>query len=576
MAGWQNPLVDDRDVAFLLDDVFDLTALTKHAYFADHDRETFHAFIDSARRVARTYLYPAYRALDADPPRLVDGRILVHPRMRELWAQLVGLGVIAAPRSADVGGQQVPLSVFTLASVYLMAGNLSAYGYAGLTQGAAHLIETFGSDDLRSQYMTRMYRGEWTGTMALTEPQAGSSLSDVATIAEPAPDGSYRIRGNKIFISGGDQDVTENVIHMTLARITGALAGIKGVSLFCVPRRRVSSNGLVDNDVSTAGMIHKIGWRGLPSLALSYGERGDCHGYLVGEPHRGISYMFQMMNEARIMVGLNGVATASVAYHESLEYARNRPQGRPLVARDPSSPQVPITQHADVRRMLVRQKAIVEGGLALLVRASKHADLAAHGEDRERHRLLLDLLTPIAKSFPAERGFESNALAVQIHGGYGYSSEYPVESWLRDQKLNSIHEGTTGIQAMDLLGRRATRDALQAFREEIAQTSARAAGLDGGAVARAADELIALTADLQGDITHAADYLDAFSTLVIAWQWLEMAAAASARPTQDGFTRAKCAAAQYWFATELPRVKLLAELCRSGDTSYARLDPNDL
>ncbi|HVK71707.1 MAG TPA: acyl-CoA dehydrogenase [Kofleriaceae bacterium] len=597
MAGWQNPLLDDRDVDFLLDDVFDLAALTRLPYFGDHDRETFGLFVDSVRRVARDQLWPAYRAMDEAPPRLVDGRVVVHPRMRELWAQLAGLGVIAAPRPASVGGQQVPLSVYTLASVYLMAANLSAYGYAGLTQGAAHLLEAFGDEALRRDYMTPMYAGRWTGTMALTEPHAGSSLADVATVAEPAEDGSYRLRGSKIFISGGDQDVTDNVVHMTLARIAGAPAGIKGVSLFCVPRRRWQHGALVDNDVAVAGMIHKIGWKGLPSLALNYGERGDCHGWLVGEPHHGIAYMFQMMNEARIMVGLNGVATASVAYHEALAYARSRPQGRPLAAKDPAAPQVPITRHADVRRMLLRQKAIVEGGLALLVRTSRYADVAGHGDDaagRQRAKLLLDLLTPVAKTFPAERGFEANALAVQIHGGYGYSSEYPVEAWLRDQKLNTIHEGTTGIQALDLLGRRAVAGggaALAAWRDELAATAARAraAGVDGGDdVERAAAVVIELTGELarrglagdpEGMLAHATDYLEAFAIVAIAWQWLELAAAAAeraARRGDDGFTRAKRATAQYWLATELPRVAQLAALCRSGEDSYLRLDPDDL
>ncbi len=596
MAGWQNPLVDDRDVDFLIDEVFDLAALTRLPYFADHDRDTFGLFVDSVRRVARAQPWPSYRAMDLEPPRLIDGHIVVHPRMRELWSQLVGLGVIAAPRAAEVGGQQLPLSVFTLASVYLMAGNLSAYGYAGLTQGAAHLLEAFGDETLRATYMAPMYAGAWTGTMALTEPHAGSSLADVATVATPAPDGSWRLRGSKIFISGGDHDVTENVVHMTLARIAGAPAGIKGVSLFCVPRLRREGGRLVDNDVAVAGMIHKIGWRGLPSLALNYGEQGDCHGWLVGAPHQGISYMFQMMNEARIMIGLNGVATASVAYQEALEYARSRPQGRPMAARDPATPQVPITRHADVRRMLLRQKAIIEGGLTLLVRTSRYADVAAHGDeaDRGHARLLLDLLTPVAKSFPAERGFEANALALQIHGGYGYSSEYLVESFLRDQKLNSIHEGTTGIQAMDLLGRRVVAGrgaALAALAGEVARTAtrARAAGVAGADdVERAVGDLLALTRELaakgvagdaEGMLAHASDYLDAFATVVIAWQWLELAAAAeerAARRGDDGFVRAKRAAARYWLGTELPRVAQLIALCRAGEDSYLALDPDDL
>jgi alkylation response protein AidB-like acyl-CoA dehydrogenase len=593
-----NPLIDDRDVAFLLDEVLGVSRLTELPYYADHDRGTFELVLTSARRLARDVLYPAYRTLDESPPKLVDGRILVHPRLKEIFPLLIDLGLVAAHRPHEVGGQQLPLTIVTMAAAYLMAGNAAAYGYIGLTQGAAHLIEAFGGPALRAQYLDRMYRGEWTGTMALTEPQAGSSLSDVQATAEPTADGHYLIRGSKIFISAGDHDMADNVVHMTLARIKGAPAGIKGVSLFCVPRQRPSDDGktLVDNDVSVAGAIHKIGWRGLPSLALNYGERGDCRGWLVGEANKGIGYMFQMMNEARIMVGLNGVATASVAYHESLAYARTRPQGRPVAAKDPATPQVTIVEHADVRRMLLRQKAIVEGGLALLARASWYSDVGEHGSgaEREQAALLLDLLTPIAKSFPAERGFEANALALQIHGGYGYSSEYLPEAWLRDQKLNSIHEGTTGIHALDLLGRRAIAKGgatLLAFGREVAATAerARAAGVDAAwiaAVERSITTLTSLTAELgkrgladaEAMLLHATDYLDLFSTIAIAWQWLEMAAAAqrglpTASGDKAGFYQAKLAAAQYWIATELPRIDHLAHLCRSGEDSYARLDP---
>ena len=377
---------------------------------------------------------------------------------------------------------------------------------------------------------------------------------------------------------------------------------MRGVSLFCVPKRRMEGGTLVDNDVAITGLVHKIGWRGLPSAILAYGERGDCHGWLVGEPHQGIRYMFQMMNEARIMVGLNGVATASVAYHESLAYARDRTQGRPHGAKDAGAPPVSIIQHADVRRMLLRQKAIVLGGLALLARASFYADLAGHaeGETQTRAQLLLDLLTPIAKSFPAERGFESNALAVQIHGGYGYSSEYLPEAWLRDQKLNSIHEGTTGIQAADLLGRRAVAQggaALVAVGQAIAAacTRARAAGVDAAWVAeveRGVGVVGALTQELAqrglggdpaGMLLHATDYLDLFGTVVIAWQWIELAAVAHealiagvprGNASRDaGYYRGLIAAAQYWIRTELPRVDVLAKLCRDGEDSYGRLDP---
>jgi butyryl-CoA dehydrogenase len=414
----------------------------------------------------------------------------------------------------------------------------------------------------------------------------------VKTRATPTPAGHFLLSGSKIFISGGDQDVTENIVHMTLARIDGAPPGVKGISLFLVPSHRVEGGTLVPNDTTAAGMIHKIGWKGIPSIALNLGENGVCHGFLVGEPHRGLSYMFQMMNEARLMVGMNGVATASVAYLEALAYATTRPQGRPLGNKNPESSQVAIVEHADVRRMLLRQKAIVEGGLALLVYASRAADLAEHAQSedvRRENRLLLDLLTPVAKSFPAEKGFESNALAVQVLGGYGYSSEYLPEAWLRDQKLNSLHEGTTGIQSMDLLGRKVSMDGgagLEILAREIGRTVARArhTGIDAtwcDAVERATRTTLELTHHLvslrapDATLLHSADYLDLFGTLVVGWMWLLQATVAKealVKGTIDaGFYEGKLCAAQYFLRTELPRVNVLAELCGSGEDSYARV-----
>jgi butyryl-CoA dehydrogenase len=353
----------------------------------------------------------------------------------------------------------------------------------------------------------------------------------------------------------------------------------------------------VPNDVRVTGLIHKIGWKALPSLALAFGEEGDCRGWLVGEAHHGLSHMFQMMNEARLMVGCNGVATASVAWHESLAYALSRPQGRPAASRDPTRPQVPIVEHADVRRMLLRQKAIVEGGLSLLLTAAFQADLAAHAEDpgeRARAQRLLDLLTPVAKSYPAEAGFESNALALQIHGGYGYSSEYLPEAWLRDQKLNSIHEGTTGIQGLDLLGRRAMAgegEGIRLLLAEIARAAERArrAGVDpdwAAAVERAGQRMAELTlhlgglgagGDVEGMLLHSADYLQALSLLAVGWQWLRQAAVASEGlrrdPARGDFYRGKLCAAQYFLETDLPDVERLAALCRSGEDSYRRMRP---
>ncbi|WP_437739734.1 acyl-CoA dehydrogenase [Sorangium sp. So ce1504] len=597
MTAPQNPLLNDRDVEFLLYEVLDAPRLCELPYFADHARDTFDLYLQSCRRFAREVLFPTYRQVDEAPPRFQAGAITVHPAVKRVFRPMVELGVLTAARPAAVGGQQLPLVVATLAGAYLQAANLSACGYLSLTAGAAHLIETFGDDALRSAFMTRMYAGEWTGTMALTEPQAGSSLADVQASAVKTDAGHYLVRGSKIFISGGDHDLTENIVHLTLARIEGAPRGIKGVSLFAVPKRRPEGGQLVPNDVEVAGMIHKLGWRGLPSLSLSFGEKGDCHGYLVGSPHQGVACMFQMMNEARILVGANAVATASAAYHEALGYALVRPQGRPLGARDPGAPQVPIIEHADVRRMLLRQKAIVEGGLALVSTTALYADLAAHAADaaeRERAQRLLDLLTPIAKTFPAEKGFESNALALQVHGGYGYSSEYLPEAWLRDQKLNSIHEGTTGIQGLDLLGRKVVAGngaALIALGGEIRQTIVRAqrAGVEpawgerlGAALALLGEVTVQLAeAGMRGDtermLRHSADYMELVSVVVVAWQWLAMAAAAreglARGATPAGFYEGKLCAAQYWLSTELPRVEALAALCRSGEDSYARMQP---
>jgi butyryl-CoA dehydrogenase len=532
--------------------------------------------------------------MDEQAPRLEEGRVRLHPRMHEVWPRLRELGVIAAARPFAVGGQQLPLTVATAGGLYLMAGNLSAYGLAGLTAGAAHLLEAFGSEPLKERWLAPMYEGTFTGTMALTEPQAGSSLADVAVRATPAGD-HFLLAGSKIFISGGDHDLGGNVVHMVLARIDGAPPGIKGVSLFLVPRDRPAGAGWEGNDVRVSGLIHKIGWRGLPSVVLSLGESADCRGWLVGEPNRGIAMMFQMMNEARLMIGANGVATAAVAYQESLAYARERPQGRPLASKDPRDPQVPIVGHADVRRMLLRQKAIVEGGTALVLHAAWLADQAAHApEEAERRRagLLLDLLTPVAKSFPAERGFESNALAVQIHGGYGYSSEYPVEAWLRDQKLNTIHEGTSGVQGLDLLGRKVVAQGGGALREllaDVERTCARAeaAGVDPGWIAAVRDagaEIAGLTMHLgslglAGDpeamLLHSADYLDLFSAWVVAVRWLDQAAAAreglAAARGSPAFYEGKLLAAQYWIRTELPLVAPLAALCREGEDSYRRI-----
>jgi alkylation response protein AidB-like acyl-CoA dehydrogenase len=568
-----NPLVSDPFVDFLLRDVLDVEGLCRLPAFHGHGKETIDPWLAACRRVAREVLFPSYRAIDLEPPRFESGRVFVHARMHDAWREMVAIGAIASV-------SQLPLTVTTLSNAYLMAGNCAAFGFAGLTAGAAHLIEAFGTDALKTTYLEKMQAGEWSGTMALTEPHAGSSLGDVTTRARPTEAGHFLISGAKIFISGGDQDLTSNIVHLVLARMDGAPLGSKGISMFAVPKFRPESNGLVPNDVQVSGVIHKIGWKGLPSLALSFGDEGDCHGWLVGEPNQGLRHMFQMMNEARIMVGVNGAATASVAFHESLAYAKDRRQGRAIGNADIKSPQIPLTDHADVRRMLLRQKAIVEGSLGLLGMTARYADLAAHGEDeavKSRSKLLLDLLTPMAKTFPSEKGFESNALALQIHGGYGYSSEYLPEAWLRDQKLNTIHEGTTTIQGLDLLGRKVVAGggaALMALHEEIEAELSRAS-FDVSALLGAADQLVELTAalgargaegDLEGMLGHSADFMEALSVVVVGWVWTKLVNSLGTR--EDDFAKGLRAAANYWLRTEVTRVPALVTLCQSAERSY--------
>ena len=568
-----NPLVSDQFVDFLLGAVLDVEALCRLPAFRAHSKETIDPWLAACRRVAREVLFPSYRTTDLEPPRFEGGKVFVHARMHDAWKELVEIGAIASVR-------QLPITVTTLSNAYLMAGNCAAYGFAGLTAGAAHLIQAFGSEALKATYLEKMESGEWTGTMALTEPHAGSSLGDVTTRAKPTDAGHFLISGAKIFISGGDQDLTSNIVHLVLARIDGSPMGTKGISLFAVPKFRPGPGGLVPNDVQVSGVIHKIGWKGLPSLALAFGDEGDCHGWLVGEPNQGLRNMFQMMNEARIMVGVNAAATASVAFHESLAYARDRRQGRALGNADIKTPQVPLTEHADVRRMLLRQKAIVEGSLGLLGVTARFADLAGSGDARAK--LLLDLLTPIAKTFPSEKGFESNALALQIHGGYGYSSEYLPEAWLRDQKLNTIHEGTTSIQGLDLLGRKVVAGggaALMALREEI-EAELVAAKFDVSELRKGADLIVELTAklgargaegDLEGMLGHSADFMEALSIVVVGWVWTKIVN--SLREREDDFAKGLRSAATYWMRTELTRVPSLVTLCESAERSYLDLRP---
>ena len=588
-----------RNLQFLLYERLDATALTKYPCFADHSRETFDMVLETAMRMSRGMLFSTLGEMDKQPPEFRDGKVFVHPIVAQVMKACGEGGWIGAQAPCEMGGQQIPNTIMTAFRGIFSAANYSASVYPFLTAGAAHLLLSFGCRELIEAYVPRMFAGVWQGTMALTEPQAGSSLTDLATTAFPVADGSYKIKGQKIFISCADYESTENVVHLLLARISGAPPGVKGISLFVVPKLRPDGAGLVPNDVACIGIYHKLGYRGAPITQLVFGDSDDCRGWLVGEPHKGLRYMFQMMNEARVDVGMGAAAIASAAYLAALEYASQRPQGRPITGKDPLAPQVPIIAHADVKRMLLFQRAVVEGSLGLIFQCAQYVDLAhvTVGEERERYELLLDLLTPIAKSYPSEMGILSVSQGLQCLGGYGYCDEFPLEQYYRDVRIHPIHEGTTGIQGMDLLGRKAVMKngkALFLFLDEVEKAVAAGRALPecapcAEALAKAAETLKEVTGSLTGlalkgeielFLADATLYLELFGIVAIAWQWLlqgiTAAKALGADPAgaDADFYQGKVQTCRYFFAYELPKIRgLAARLAESGDGITVAMKP---
>jgi len=583
--------ISKRNLKFMLYEVGDIESLTRFDYFAQHNRKAFDLILDATVRLAADLMRPILQEMDRQQPQLENGCVRVHASVRHIMRECGQGGWIAAVFPQEHDGEQLPLSVSAVCRYIFAAANYSASVYPELTTGAAHLVTSFGSRQLIDSYVPKMLAGQWQGTMALTEPQAGSSLSDITTSAEALGDGVYRITGQKIFISAGDHDGVENVVHLMLARIEGAPDGVKGISLFVVPKRRPDDSGaLIDNDITVSQIYHKLGYRGAPITELSIGEKNNCFGYLVGEPHRGLTYMFQMMNEARIGVGLGAAAIATAAYYASLEYAQARPQGRLPGQKDPSCPQIPIIEHADVKRMLLFQRAVAEGALALILQCCQYADLAtvSSGEKQANCRLLLDLLTPVAKSYPSEMGILSVSQGLQCLGGYGYCRDFPLEQYFRDIRIHPIHEGTTGIQGMDLLGRKIPMQdgrALMLYVNEVEQTIQRAADypelesfcrkLQAALLTlqKVTRHLVGVARD-QGTEIFLADatlYLEFFGVISIAWQWLRQAVAVQKAlrgrpPSRDAvFYEGKFFALRYYYAYELPKIHGLAERLTASD-----------
>jgi alkylation response protein AidB-like acyl-CoA dehydrogenase len=576
----KSTVLSRRDLDFLLYEWLRVDELTKRERFAEHSRETFDGALDLCEQLATRYFAPHNKKSDANEPTFDGEKVTVIPEVKEALDALAQADLVSMAMDAELGGAQLPATVASAGFAWFAAANVSTSGYVMLTIANANLLAKFGSDEQIDTFVKPMMAGRFSGTMALSETQAGSSLADILTRAEPQQDGSYRLFGSKMWISGGEHELNENIVNLVLAKIPGGPAGTKGISLFIVPKFLVNADGSVGerNDVVLAGLNHKMGQRGITNTVLNFGEgqftpagKPGAVGYLVGKPHRGLAYMFHMMNEARLGVGMAAVALGYTGYLKSLEYARERPQGRPVTAKDPSMPQIPIIQHPDVKRMLLAQKAYVEGGMALALYCAKLVDC-------EENDGLLDILTPVAKSWPSQWCLEANSLAIQVHGGYGYTREYDVEQHYRDNRLNPIHEGTHGIQSLDLLGRKVTQRngaSLAALAAAVAQTID-AARATGGKVADLAAHLEATFGRLVGVTTamfgsgevdaalaNSVVYLEAFGHIVIAWMWLEQLVACNGR--SGDFYDGKRQAARYFFRYELPKTAAQLDLLESLD-----------
>jgi butyryl-CoA dehydrogenase len=584
-------IVNRRDLDFVLYETLGLDKILESERYADYDRESLDAMMDLCQAIAEDQFLPCAAKLDENEPKFVDGKVETISELKEAIAAYQEAGLCASAYDSDIGGMQLPWMMDQALNGMFVCANNPAHIYLFLTQGVANMLNACGSDELKRKYLPNLVDGNWFGTMCLSEPQAGSSLADIRTKADFNADGSYSISGTKMWISGGEQDITENIIHMVLAKIPGSPPGVKGISLFLVPKNRVNADGSIGdfNNIALAGLNHKMGCRGATNCLLNFGESGDSIGYLVGEPNQGLANMFHMMNEARISVGMSAVMTGLGGYLYSLDYARNRPQGRPLVNRNPEDPQIMISEHADIKRMLMTQKAFIEGAQTLIYYCAELIDTKKLLDDKDqcqRIDLLLDLLTPICKSWPSEYCLEANKLAIQVLGGYGYTREYPVERLYRDNRLNHIHEGTWGIQGLDILGRKVRMHggaAVSILRQEIQETIDSAIShpelvsfceqlktslllvedtID--AVSKADDPSLALA--------NATIFLDAIGHLVIAWMWLKQAVAAlegkqKENTADEAFYEGKISAMKFFFNYELPKIKPNLELVAQLDST---------
>jgi len=603
---------------FLLFEWLEVSNLQQRERFADHSRETFDAVLETCERIAKEKYAPFNRLVDVEEPHFDGEKVILPQATHDAQKAYAASGMLSAAQDYDIGGMQLPYTVEAAANSFFAMASVSM-GSGLLTVGNANLLMAHGTELQRKVFALNEFSGRWSGTMCLSEPQAGSSLSDITTRAVPDGDGfssdplgaRYRLKGNKMWISAGDHELTENIIHLVLAKIPGAdgklIPGVRGISLFIVPKKMVTTDAELTgerNDVALAGLNHKCGWRGTTNTLLNFGEGkfkvktdnagsdgSGAVGYLVGEPGRGLSYMFHMMNEARIGVGMAATMLGMAGYEASLAYAKSRPQGRPVaggsvkVVKDAAQPQVRIIEHADIKRMLLAQKSYSEGALALELYCAKLVDEQHTGDaaSADEARLLLEVLTPVAKSWPSEWCLEANSLAIQIHGGYGYTRDFPVEQYWRDNRLNMIHEGTHGIQGLDLLGRKVLMEEgrgvhlLAARMRETADKAMVFSDLaaDAKALNTALQKVIAATQSAWSSgqpheaLANAVPYLQAFGHLVLAWIWLDVSA--SCRGTQSPAQTGRQAAAKYFYRYELPKIDAWLQVVSNRDMTCANL-----
>ncbi len=585
-------LLNERDLTFQLYEVLDTEGLLKRPRYQDHSREIFDTALATARGIAEKYFANHYAKGDALEPVFENGEVRVIEETKAAWDAFVDAGFMAAQPDYTEGGLQFPEVIVRTVVAYISAANVGTAAYPFVAMGVANLLRAFASPEQKALYLPLIMSGKSNGTMALTEPDQGSALGDIKTSAVAHADGTYRLVGQKMFISCADHNIAENVVHMVLAKIRGAPVGVKGISLFIVPKYLVDEQGNTTsrNDVVVAGLNHKMGYRNATNAVLSFGEKGGAVGYLVGEPNQGLNYMFQMMNEARIGVGLGAAAVAYQGFNHALAYARQRPQGRLPSNKDPASKQIMLVEHADVRRMLLAQKAYAEGALSLCLFASalfEDQHTAPDVGQRERAALLLDLLTPVVKSWPSKYGCVANDLAIQVLGGSGYIREYPVEQLYRDQRLNPIHEGAEAIHGLDLLGRKVpmkNRAGYQIFMQELDADIAAAETLElarefAAPLRRAKNLLddttqsllVQITQDVDLGMANATIYLDMFGRVVAAWIWVKQAIKAAQGLLRTDiekeryFYQGKLQTARYYLEWELPAIDGQAELLRSGN-----------